>query len=430
MRKYYYTDNIVFKIIMIDRRIFIMDKTKKKLGMAQKVVIGLIVGIIAGILVNVLGLGKSPLMTFVGFLGNVYLNALKVMIYPMIFCAVVIGITEVGNIVVTGKVALKSIIFFIVTTAIASIVAVLVPTITKLGVGSEIIIEQTEITSNMTGILDMLANMIPANPVAAFANGDVMQILVLAVIVGVAVLVVGKKADPVMSVIRSINDIAMTVIQFVVRFTPIGAGLLIMPIMAKNSMAAISDILGYVLTYYVVIILYVVIVYFGIIKAFGGKPLNFFKSTIPAIATAFATFSSTAALPVSTKCADDRGIRKEISSIVIPTGSTMNMNAGAIMLLMSIIFYCNILGMSLSVGQIITLVVANIFLSIGTPAIPNGGVATFTALVVMAGLPGGVMSLFIGAMSLCNTAAVNVLGDLVACEVFNLMEDKKQAAKA
>lgn len=260
-----------------------------------------------------------------------------------------------------------------------------------------------------------------------------MQVLVFAVVVGFAILSVGEKAEPALRIIESFNEICMAVVKFVVRFTPLGACFLIMPITANNRFGAITGLLSYVVTYYATIIAFVVIVYFGLIKFVAkGSPIRFFKAALPAVMTGFATSSSTATLPVSVQVADDMGIRKEISSIVLPIGSTMNMDGGAIMLLMSTIFFCNICGIQLSVGQIITLCVANIFLSVGTPAIPNGGIATFTALVAMAGLPAGVMSLFVNTMAVTNyvNTAVNILGDLTGCAFFNQLEDNKEARAA
>ncbi len=394
--------------------------------------VGLAVGIIAGLIVNAVGGAGTPFMSFVGFVGNLYLNALKMMVYPLIFCSIVVGVTEVGNAAATGKIALKSVIYFLITTALASVVAVVVPTVTKLGVNSPITVDAGELTSDMTGILDMIANMVPANPVAAFTDGNVMQILIFAIVIGFACLAIGEKAKPVLNVVESFNEICMTIVKFIVRFTPVGACFLIMPITANNKIGAITGLLNYVVTYYVTIIAFVIVVYFGIIKFVAkGSPLKFFKGALPAVMTGFATSSSTATLPVSEQVADDMGIRKEISSIVLPIGSTMNMDGGAIMLLMSTIFFCNICGIQLSVGQIVTLCVANIFLSIGTPAIPNGGIATFTALVVMAGLPAGVMSLFVGTMSVTNygNTAVNILGDLTGCAFFNQIEDNKKSKK-
>lgn len=406
-----------------------MSKTQaKKTQSPYLIFIGLAVGIIAGLIVNALGGANGPFMQFVNFSGKLYLNALKMMVYPIIFCSIVVGVTEVGNAAVTGKIALKAIVYFLITTALASIVAVVVPTVTKLGVGSAIVIQEGEVSSSMTGILDMIANMIPANPFTSFSEGNVMQVLVFAVVIGFGILACGEKGKPALDVISSLNEICMVIIKFVVKFTPLGACFLIMPITANNKFGAITGLLNYVVAYYVTIILFVIVVYFGVIKFIAkGDPIKFFKASLPAVMTGFATSSSTATLPVSEQVADDMGIRKEISSIVLPIGSTMNMDGGAIMLLMSTIFFCNISGIELSFGMIVTLCAANIFLSVGTPAIPNGGLATFTALVVMAGLPGGAISLFIGTMAVTNygNTAVNILGDLTGCAFFNQLEDNK-----
>ncbi len=402
---------------------------KKKVSAPVYILIGLAVGIVAGLIVNAAGGAGGSFMKFVGFVGSLYMNALKMMVFPMIFCSIVVGITEVGNAAVTGKIALRAVIFFLITTALASIVAVAIPAVTHLGAGSQIVVQEGEVVSDMTGILDMVANMIPANPVAAFAEGNVMQILVFAVVIGFAILGLGEKAKPVLDLVVSLNEICMTIIKFVVRFTPVGACFLIMPITANNRFGAVAGLLNYVIAYYAAIIGFTVIVYFSLIRFVAkGSPRKFFRGALPAVMTAFATSSSTATLPVSLKVADDMGIRKEISSIVLPIGSTMNMTGAAIMLLMSTLFFCNICGIHLSSGQILTLAIANVFLSVGTPGMPNGGIATFTALVAMAGLPAGVMSLFVGIMAVTNygNTALNILGDLVACFFFNQTEDNRQ----
>ncbi len=393
---------------------------------------GLVLGIIAGLIVNAVGGAGGGFMSFVSFAGTLYLNALKMMVYPLIFCSIVVGVTKVGSAAKTGKIALKAIIYFIITTALASIVAVIVPTVIGLGNNASLVVENAELTNDMSGILDMIAGMIPANPFTAFTEGNVLQILVFAIVIGFALLAIGEKGAPALNVISSLNEVCMKIVSVVVKFTPIGAFFLIMPVTANNKIAAVADLLGYVGTYYVTIIAFVIVVYFGVIKFIAhGHPMAFFKASLPAVMTGFATSSSTATLPVSEQCAHDMGIREEISSLVLPIGSTMNMDGGARMLLMSVIFFCNICGIHLSAGMIVTLIFANIFLSIGTPAIPNGGLATFTALVVMAGLPGGVVSLFVGTMALTNygNTAVNILGDLTGCAFFNQLEDNKLAKK-
>jgi len=272
-----------------------MSTASKKTSNPALILAGLAAGIIAGLIVNAAGGAGSPFMTFVGFMGNLYLNALKMMVFPLVFCSIVVGVTEVGNAAVTGKIALRAVIYFLITTALASIVAVLVPVLTGLGAGSPITVEAGEVTSELTGILDMIAGMIPANPFAGFVEGNVMQILVFALVVGFGILAAGEKAKAALSVIESFNEICMTVIKFIVRFTPLGACFLIMPITANNRIGAIAGLLNYVAAYYITIICFVIVVYFGIIKFVAkGSPLQFFKGALPAVMTGFATSSSTA----------------------------------------------------------------------------------------------------------------------------------------
>lgn len=393
---------------------------KTEINSVGKIMIGLIMGIIVGFLLN----GKNtPIDGFVDTMGHLYLNLLRMMITPMIFCSVVVGITTVGNIAVSGKIALKAIIFFTITTLIASVVGVITPKLSHLGIGTELILAEAEQpVSEMSGILEMLVDMIPANPFAAFMTGNVLQILVFAIAVGFAMLAIGEKAEGAKEFFISFNEICMKVISFVIRFTPLGVFFLMIPVVSKNDFSTFTSIIWSIVMYYAVCIIFVAIVFFVPLKLLGKTAIMpFLKKTFPAIMMAFTTQSSSAALPVSQQCLDEVGIRKEVSSLVLPMGSTMNMNGSAIVLLMMISFYCNACGVPISGTLMASLVTVCLLTSIGAPAIPNGGVAAFTALVVLAGLPGGVMALFFSTCALTDMGctAVNVLGDLVCCQIID-----------
>lgn len=403
---------------------------KFKIGFIGQIVIGLVLGVLVGILLN----GRSgPLTQAVDFFGNLYLNALRMMIYPMIFCSVVVGITAVRNMATSGKIALKALIFFVITTLIASVVGVFVPRLTELGVGTKLTLEATEQpVSEMTGILDLLVDMVPSNPFTAFTEGNVLQILVFAIVVGFAMLSVGEKAEPVKKFFISFNEIAMKVVSVVMKFTPFGVFFLIIPVVSKNDFSTFTSIIWSIIMYYIVCVVFVCIVFLIPLKVMGkAKVGSFLKKMFPAIMMAFSTQSSSAALPVSQKCMDDAGIRKEVSSLVLPMGCTMNMNGSAIVLLMMITFYCNACGVHISSTMMVSLITVCLLTSIGAPAIPNGGVAAFTALVVLAGLPGGVMALFFSTCALTDMGctAVNVLGDLVCCKILDTQQNESESRK-
>lgn len=408
-----------------------MKKILKKIGFVEQIIIGLVLGLLVGFLLNGHG---GPVLGFVNYAGALYMNALKMMIYPMIFCTVIVGITEVGSIAVSGRIVLKAMIFFVVTTLIASTVGVVVPMLTNLGVGANLAIEAGEVAGGaITGVGDLIVGLVPANPFESFATGNVLQILVFAFVIGFAMMAIGEKAEPAKKFFISFNEVAMKVIGVVMKFTPVGVFLLMIPIVAENDFSAFKSIIWAVVLYYIVCIIFSIVILILPLRFMGhAKVFPFLKQVFPALMTAFSTRSSSATLPVSKQVMDDADIKREVSSVVLPLGSTMNMNGSAIVLLMMISFYCNACNVYLSPALMVSLITVCLLTSIGAPAIPNGGVAAFTALVVMAGLPGGVMAIFFSTCALTDMGctAVNVLGDLVCCKILDYQERKKEQKAA
>ncbi len=394
-----------------------MKKEKKKIsskGLTLAIFVGLVAGIVFGL---VMPDGALPVVDLVS---GIYMNALRMMIYPLVFASLVVGIIGMGSVSSTGKVGGQSLLYFISTTLFASLLGIFLPKALGMGKGVQIEMMEAEVeATQFTSLLDTVKNLIPSNPVASFVNGDMLQVLVFAIIVGVTCLALKEKAEPFVKLCEALNEICVKVISVVMYFTPIGVFCSISVVMHANGLSTILALGKVLIALYVTFILYVLIVYGGIVKLLGKVGIKeFFTKVMPAALNAFGTCSSSATLPISKKCADELGVPNEISSFALPLGATVNMDAVSILMSFMIVFFGNACGVDISVGMMVVVMLANTLLSIGTPGVPGGAIASFAALAAIAGLPTGVMGVYISINTLCDMGATccNVLGD-IACSV-------------
>ncbi len=381
------------------------------------------VGLILGICTGLFLAGRFGLiLTVTSLLGGIYMNALNLMIFPLVFCSIVMGICSIGNIRTTGKITGSAMIFFLSTTALASLAGLIIPRLIHLGKGVSFEMATSDIqATDMSNILDTIKNLIPSNPIAAFANGNMLQVLVFAVIVGFALIAVGEKGNPLVKVIDSLNEICLKVISTVMYFTPIGVFCTIVPVVEANGTETIISLATQLIILYIAFFGFAIVVYGLAVKIIGKEsPVRFFKAIMPAALNAFGTCSSSATIPISKQCMEeDMGVSNQITSIAIPLGATVNMDAVSILMSFMIMFFANACGINVSISMMVIILLANVLLSVGTPGIPGGAIASFAALATMAGLPAGIMGVYISINTLCDMGAtcVNVIGDLACCVV-------------
>ena len=392
-------------------------KTKKSANLTLAIFICLILGIILGLLIP----GRLEfLLPVIDLISGLYMNALRMMIYPLVFCSLVVGIDGIGSVSATGRIGAQSVIFYTATTLFASLLGLFLPKALGLGRGVSIeMVEADVAATEFTSLLDTVKNLIPANPVAAFASGDMLQVLVFAVIVGITCLALGKKAEPFVSLAYSINEISVKIVSVVMLFTPAGVLCSIASVVYANGTDTIVALGAVLIALYLTFFLYALVIYGGIVRLLGKYGVKqFFSKVMPAALNAFGTCSSSATLPISKRCADEMGVPNEISSLALPLGATINMDAVSILMSFMIVFFANACGVEVSFGMLAVVLLSNTLLSIGTPGVPGGAIASFAALASIAGLPAGVMGVYISVNTLCDMGATccNVLGDL-ACSV-------------
>lgn len=392
-------------------------KQKGSFRITTAIFIGLVLGVVFGLLMP----GRYEfLLPAVDLVTSLYMNALRMMIYPLVFCSLIAGIQGIGSISATGRVGGQAVLYFAGTTLFASLLGLFLPK--ALGLGKGVAIEMVESNveaTRFTSLMDTVKGLIPANPVASFANGDMLQVLVFAIIVGTACLSLGKKAEPFVRVAEAVNDISIKIVSVVMYFTPIGVFCSIAGVIYANGTETILALGTVLFALYLTMFLYALIVYGGMVRLVGKCSVRRFFSTImPAALNAFGTCSSSATLPISKRCADELEVPNEISSLALPLGATINMDAVSVLMSFMIVFFANACEVEVSFGMMVIVLLSNTLLSIGTPGVPGGAIASFAALSAIAGLPAGIMGVYISVNTLCDMGATccNVLGDL-ACSV-------------
>ncbi len=378
---------------------------------------GLILGIIVGLIM------PSWLYMPLTVVAAIYMSALKMMIYPLVFCSLIIGIMGIGSIAKTGKIGLHSLLWFTATTAFASGLGLILPRLLHLGRGATITATDTEVeAATFTGLMDTLENIIPGNPFASFTEGNMLQVLAFAVIIGLACLALKEKAKPFVDFCGAVNEISIFVVGKVMLCTPVGVFCCIATVMYTNGKETMIQLAQVMIALYITYFIYGFVIYGAIVKFVGKNPaLKFFKDVAPAALNAFSTCSSSATIPISMKCARENiGVPEEISSLVLPLGATINMDAVSIVMSFMITFFASALGIELSVGTMVTILACNVLLSIGTPGVPGGAIAAFAALAPIAGIPTQqILGVYISVNTLADMGAtcVNVLGDLAVATV-------------
>ncbi len=390
---------------------------KKNYHITSAIFAGLLLGIVFGLLMPGRYDWALPIMN----LGStMYMNALSMMIYPMVFCSLVVGIQGIGSIGSTGKIGGQALAYFAGTTILASTLGLFLPQMLGLGKGVHLeMVDATVEAAKFTSLVDTVKTLIPSNPIQSFVSGNMLQILVFAVVVGLACLSLGKKAKPFIDLCEAGNEICVKIVSWVMYLTPFGVFCSISGVMYANGVDTMLALGQVLLAQYATYIIYAIVVYGGIVKVLGkNSVLRFFRTIMPAALNAFGTCSSSASIPLSKSCMDEMEVPNEISSLAIPLGATINMDAVSILMSFMLVFFANACGIELSLGMMIVLMLSNALLSIGAPGVPGSAIACFAALAAIAGLPSGVLGIYISVNTLCDMGATctNVVGDL-ACTV-------------
>ena len=409
-----------------------MGKTEKakKIGLTTKIFIALIAGAIFGIILCYLvpsGHVRDDIIVegILYVIGQGFIRLMKMLVVPLVFCSLVCGSMAIGDTKKLGTVGVRTLIFYLFTTALAITVALTVGNIIDPGIGLDMSAIKTNAADvaqmEATSLTDTLLNIIPDNPVNSLASGSMLQIIVFALIIGVILAKLGDRAETVSNFFGQFNDIMMEMTMMVMSLAPVGVFCLISRTCANIGFSAFLPLGKYMIGVLLALAIQCLVVYLGLLKVFTGlNPIKFIKNFFPVMAFAFSTATSNATIPLSIDTlAKKMGVSKKISSFTIPLGATINMDGTAIMQGVAVVFAAQAFGIHLTMTDYITVIGTATLASIGTAGVPSVGLVTLTMVFNSVGLPVEAIGLIMGIDRILDMTrtAVNITGDAVCTTI-------------
>ncbi len=407
-----------------------MEKSKKKLSLAVQIFIALVLGIVVGI-----ALTKQVAFanTYIKPFGTIFLNLVKWVVTPLVFFSIMSGVISMRDIRKVGSVGVKTIVYYLCTTALAIIIGLLFANIFK-GVFPVLQTSGLEYAAkDPVSFMDTLVGIFPSNFLAPFVNANMLQIIVASLLIGFSLLLIGEKKQLEFKLVETLNDAFMKAMEMIIKLSPIGVFCLICPVVAENGPSVLGSLAMVLLVAYIAYILHMVIVYSVAVKAGAGmSPLKFFKGMLPAMMMAFSSASSVGALPLNMECSEKLGADKDVSSFVLPLGATVNMDGTAIYQGVCSIFIASCFGISLTFPQMLTIVLTATLASIGTAGVPGAGMIMLAMVLQSVGLPVEGIALVAGIDRIFDMGrtTVNITGDASCAIIVSELERRKAARKA
>lgn len=397
-------------------------KSKKKTGLTSKIFIALVTGMILGIAMHYFvpssHIKDDILVDGVFYiLGQMFIRAMQMLVVPLVFFSIADGCRNMGDTKTLGKVGVRIISFYLLTTALAVIIALVIASIIGPGKGMNMTFGSNEFaveTAEKTSMKDTILNMIPTNPIEALAKGDMLQIIIFAVIVGLLIAGMEERMETLGNIITEMNDLMMSMTMAVMKIAPIGVFFLIARTFSNLGYDVILSMLSYMASVILGLAFQLFIVYLLLLTIFVRiNPFSFLKKYFPVMTFAFSTASSNATVPLNIQVLEDIGVDKKISSFTIPLGATINMDGTAIMQGVAVVFIANAYGIHLSINDFLTVIMTATIASVGTAGIPSVGLVTLSMVLTSVGLPVEGIAMIMGIDRILDMArtAINITGD-------------------
>ena len=406
-----------------------MEK-KKHMSLAMQIFVATLLAIFAGVLLQ----SQADFANnFIKPFGTIFLNLVKFIVVPIVLFSIMCGIISMSDIRKVGVIGLKTVVFYLCTTAFAVTIGLIGGNLFK---GMFPVVATTDLTyeaSASASFMDTLVNIFPSNFFKPLVEGNMLQVIVMAILMGFSIILVGEKNVRVVAAFNDLNDIFMKCMELILKLSPIGVFCLLCPIIAANGPAIIGSLAMVLLTAYICYIVHAAVVYSLTVKTMGGmSPVKFFKGMMPAIMFAFSSASSVGTLPINLDCTQKLGAKKEVASFVLPLGATINMDGTAIYQGVCAIFIASCYGIQLTLPQMLTIVLTATLASIGTAGVPGAGMVMLAMVLTSVGLPVDGIALVAGVDRIFDMGrtTVNITGDAACAIVVSNMEAKREAKEA
>jgi Na+/H+-dicarboxylate symporter len=411
-----------------------------------KILIGLVAGTLAGVLASLLGIQPlTDLLIAIRPLGDAWIRLITMIVIPLVVASLLVGTASLGDLRKVGRIGGKTIVYYMLTTAIAVTIGLVISNVIRPGSSIE---ESTRdsLTAQFEGeaatrmilaeekpsTVQILLEMIPRNPVQAAAEMDLLPLIVFTIIFGAAITMVdAERRDAVLNVFHGVNDASMVMIHWVMKLAPYAVFALLGAVVAESGLDLLRSLFIYTLVVFGGLLLQGIVTY-GLVLRFlaGFNPLDFVRRIAKAPLIAFSTSSSNATLPVTIETAEEEvGVSNEVASFVLPLGATINMDGTALYQAVAVMFIAQIYGIPLSVGDQLVIVMTATLASVGAAGVPSAGIITLIIVLNSVGMAAQVqagIALILGVdriLDMCRTA-LNVTGDLTAATVIARSENE------
>ena len=398
-----------------------MLKNRKKVSQSKKIFIGLLLGIVLGIIMHSLvpdSHFKNDILIDGIFytIGQLFIRLMQMLVVPLVFFSIADGCRNLGDTETLGKVGVRIVIYYLFTTAFAILIALSLASLIGPGKGMNMSIGSQSFDVDKTDISlsNTILEFIPTNPIEALAKGNMIQIIIFSVLVGLLIASLEDRLITLGNIVTEMNELMMGMTMWVMKLAPIGVFFLIARTFSNLGYDAILSMLSYMLSVLGGLAVQLVIVYMLLIAVFVRvNPFSFLKKFAPVMTFGFSTASSSATVPINIKTLEDMGIDRKISSFTIPLGATVNMDGTAIMQGVAVVFIANAYGIPLSSADFMTVILTATIASVGTAGIPSVGLVTLSMVLESVGLPVEGIAIIMGIDRILDMArtTVNLAGD-------------------
>ena len=363
--------------------------------------------------------------------GTIFLNLLKFIVVPLVMCSIISGIVSMKDISKVGRIGLWSMLYFMLTTIFAAALGLFVATLLKDYFPTiDLNVENTQTEIVTLSLMDQLVGFFPKNILEPILNSSMMQVIVIALFIGIAIVHVGEKAEAAKQVILSFNEIVTKILSYIMAISPIGVFCMLVPVVATNGAQVLGSYAVLIGVDYLCFFLHAILIYATTVFLLGRiNPLRFFKEMTPAMLFAYSSDSSVATLPYTMECTRRLGVKKDLGNFVLSLGATVNMDGVAIYLGVTSVFIATCCGMDLNFNQYLAIAISSTIVSIGTPAIPGGSLALMAMVFASAGIPVEGVAIAAGIDRLVDMArtTMSVTGDASCAVVLQRFFNKKKS---
>jgi Na+/H+-dicarboxylate symporter len=399
-----------------------------KMSLTVKVLVGMALGIVLGLFINLSGLNAKE--SFINvylvdgaffIVGKMFVNALQMLVVPLVFFSLICGVCGIGNLKTLGRVGTKAFALYMMTTAIAIAVAISIAASFGIGEGMHLV-STTDFTGKETPPLThVLIDIVPSNPIKAMSEGDMLPLILFSILTGISMLMVGRKASNFIEGAEIANEIMMKMVTIVMSTAPYAVFALIAKSMAELGFDLLSQLAGYVSVLIGALLIHLFVSLMLVLKLFSGlSPSIFLKKMRNAQLFAFSTASSNATIPVTLRTVTERmGVNNSVASFTVPFGATINMDGTAIMQGVATVFIANVYGLDLGMSGYITVILMSVLASLGTAGVPGVGLIMLSMVFTQVGLPIEGIGLILGVDRLMDMirTSVNISGDAVVTSI-------------